>query len=119
MTLSSCTLFSTTSSKDKPFNISGSFQVQMNIAVKHYQSTDQYPVSGKFVDNVTLYNQIIPAGSGLIGLYRNNGFSCTILWTGIIPLDSAQISNLNGVAISKCPAWGTLSESSVITAKWN
>ena len=114
--LASCTMFS---SDSKSLAIKGNFSVRMNVTAKHYQSTDQYPVSSKMLNDTPLFNQVIPVDSGLIGVYRNNGFSCTILWTGIIPLNSAPITNLNGLATSKCPARGTINESDVISAKWN
>ena len=106
---------------DRPINLTGSFNVRMNLSAEYDKNVKQYPVSATLVDNVPyFYNQVIPAGSGLIGTYFNNGFfKCYITWTAIILPDNTPISSAKGVAISGCHSRAELAESQIITAKWN
>lgn len=113
--LSACAI----NKKDSPIDIRGSFKISMNLAVKRFADTPIYPVSGKLVNDTPFYQQTIPAGAGIIGNYSNKGLSCSIKWTAIILPDSTSITNLNGIAFSKCPVWGTIDKDQVISASWN
>lgn len=113
--LSACAI----NKKDSPIAMSGSFNVSMNLGVKRFADVPVYPVSGKLVNDTPFYNQTIPAGVGIIGNYTNKGMSCSIKWTAIILPDSTSISNVNGIAYSKCPVWGTIDKGQVISASWN
>ncbi len=106
---------------DRPINLTGSFNVRMNLSAEFDKNVKQYPVSAKLVDDVPYFNnQVIPAGSGLIGMYTNNGFfKCYITWTAIILPDNTPISSAKGVAISGCHSRAEIAESQIITAKWN
>lgn len=106
---------------DRPINLTGSFRVRMNLSAEYDKNVKQYPVSATLIDNVPyFYNQVIPAGSGLIGTYSNNGFfKCSIVWTAIILPDNTPISSAKGVAISGCHSRAEIAESQIITAKWN
>ena len=106
---------------ERPINLTGSFRVRMNLSAEYDKNVKQYPVSATLIDNVPyFYNQVIPAGSGLIGTYSNNGFfKCSIVWTAIILPDNTPISSAKGVAISGCHSRAEIAESQIITAKWN
>lgn len=115
--LNSCAILSSTS---KPIGITGSFKIKMRTGARYFKETKQYPVSGNLVEDVPFLNgTFIPAGSGLLGIYKNGGFSCTIVWTTIVPPNNPPLSNAAGVAISNCSTRQIIYESDIITAKWN
>ena len=113
--LSACAI----NKKDSPIVIRGTFNVSMNLSVTRFSDVPVYPVSGKLVNDTPFYKQTIPAGAGIIGNYTNKGVSCSIKWTAIILPDSTSITNLNGIAYSRCPVWGTIDKDQIISASWN
>lgn len=114
LTISACA-----TAPDRPINMRGSFDIQMNLSVTRFSNTPTYPISAKLLKDTPFYQQTIPAGAGIIGIYTNKGISCSIKWTAIILPDSTSITNLNGIATSSCPVWGTIDKDQVINAYWN
>ncbi len=107
-------------SEDKPLGIKGNFKVQMRTNAKYFKDAKQYPVSGFLPDNVPFMNQsIIPAGSGILGIYKNSGFTCSIIWTTIVLPNGQTLSNAKGVALSDCYTGATINAADTINAYWN
>ena len=91
----------------------------MSSTAQYFDQVPEYPVSATLLNAIPYFNQTLPAGSGLIGIYKNHGLRCKIVWTAIIPPNGSTLSNPNGVAISSCFPRETLKESDIIEASWN
>ncbi|TXI91538.1 MAG: hypothetical protein E6Q33_10040 [Neisseriales bacterium] len=116
--LSSCALLS--SSKSNQLPISGKFMVKMDSSASYNKEITALPISASFADATPFINNtIISKGLPLFGVYKNNGFSCTIIWTTITFSDGTTTNNTNGVAHSSCMAQAPIKEGDLIEATWN
>lgn len=115
--ISACAMFKK-DSKQLPIN--GSFKVKLDTGVAYNKEITSFPVSAQFVDDTPFINNtIINKGLPLFGLYTNNGFSCSILWTTITFSDGTTLNNAKGVAKSSCQSRIPIKDSDMVTAKWN
>lgn len=116
--LSSCALFK--SSKSSQLPISGKFMVKMDSSASYNKEISAMPVSASFAEATPFINNtVIAKGLPLFGVYKNNGFSCTIIWTTITFSDGTTTNNTNGVAHSSCMSRAPLKEGDLIEASWN
>ena len=116
--LSSCAIFNSSKSNELP--ISGKFMVKMDSNASYNKEISALPVSASFADATPFINNtIISKGLPLFGMYKNNGFSCTIVWTTITFSDGTTTNNTKGVAHSNCMTQAPIKEGDLIEANWN
>jgi hypothetical protein len=116
--LGSCTTLDE-NSNIRPIPLRGGFQVKLRSEAFYIKGRHEYPIAANTVESIPYFNITIPSGSGLIGMYKNSGMRCQIIWTGIISPNIQPISNSFGVAKSDCSAWYKLETGEIINAYWN
>jgi len=115
--LSACAMFTKT---PKPLGISGSFNLQMDTSAAYNKEITSFPVSGHIVEQTPFINNTFLApGLPLFGIYKNTGYSCSIIWTTLTFSDGSTMNNSNGVAKSSCYPHTPITESSIIKVTWN